>query len=1221
MKKLIALAFFFTALQTSGQKNNSTYPSLLWEITGNGLSKPSFLFGTMHVSNKMVFHLSDSFYNAIASCDVVSLELDPRQWQSEMFRIQKAQSAMLGYSRGAGDYISEKSFQANSDFSNNMRVALSEEPFVINSLLYRTAEGQSNFQENTYLDLYVYQTARRLGKKATGVENYLESEKIQLEAQEDMFRDRMKPRSTGSTENPYELQRKIQDAYRRGDLSLMDSLSQLSGGSEAYNEKFLYGRNEIQANSIDSIIKKESLFVAVGAAHLPGKRGVIEMLRNKGYTLRPVSMTDRDAAQRDHIDKIRVPVQMQRTTSDDGFIEVNVPGKMFRRTESSSFNESWQYADMENGAYYTLSRIKLHSGQNGETVADANRKTDSLLYENVPGKIIGKNNITINGYHGLDIINKTRRGDIQRYNIIYTPQEVLVFKMSGNDEYVNGKEAEDFFKSIKLKELPTASWQTYSPASGGFSVRFPQFPVVNTGISDDDRIDTYQYESVDPETGDGYMVMRKSVNNTAFMEEDTFDISLMEESLKSSEFIDKQLSRKFGKQDGNTCLDMVYSLKDGGVLKARAFIKGAQYWMLTARSSNAKNTFGKFFSSFRVTPFVYGPSSVYTDMAVGFMVSTPVTPDIDNDLKEYLNKRSYGGMALVFAEVYMPTPIVKNAYFKSSQTGEAVQVTASTFPKYYYQKDTAALWDNEINWKSLAHNFIIGQKKFERRADSSLVCTYILADTNTNRHIRNMVVLKNSTLYRITSIIDEPGKESSFIKDFYNTFQPSKIDSPDTRSLFTSKGSLVLHDLEAGDSTTQKIARSAMLSVTWKGDDLAALQKSFAGLHPGSKDYLVTKTNLIKAAGCKDTVNSFERVNWLQSIYKNYSDTGMFQNAALMALANIKTEYSYDVLQKLLVQNPAIFENNYEYQLLFRILGDSLALSKTMFPGFLQLTAFDDYKQPVLGLLARLADSNYIQPAQYAQQVSKILFDAQVQLRKIQAAGERETARSQADDNALAMYNINNASAQSNSLPNYLSILAPLYNENTQVQKLFAKIFGGNDVQAKMTAALALVRNNISVPDTMLTYIASNDQFRSALYERLDKINKQELFPAKYKTQQDMSRSVFAGIRNYARIAEIQPMGSQFVQAKKGTGYVYFYKYRMLKQGDWLIGITGIQPEDTTKVNTDKSVALMMNKKLVANGTEKEQYEKELKRVLLAQHRSAAAFYRQSTGMFNDLVF
>ena len=55
-------------------------------------------------------------------------------------------------------------------------------------------------------------------------------------------------------------------------------------------KNFFISRNEIQANSIDSILKRSSLFVGVGAAHLPGNRGVIELLRRKGYKLRPIYM-------------------------------------------------------------------------------------------------------------------------------------------------------------------------------------------------------------------------------------------------------------------------------------------------------------------------------------------------------------------------------------------------------------------------------------------------------------------------------------------------------------------------------------------------------------------------------------------------------------------------------------------------------------------------------------------------------------------------------------------------------------------------------------------------------------------------------------------------------------------------------------------------------------------------------------------------------------------
>src|SRR3954454_6114215 len=83
---LFTLCFLFFIGPVLPQVRTEKYPSLLWEITGNGLSKPSYLFGTMHVSNKMVFHLSDSFYLGIKNADVVALETNPGNWQEDFSR-------------------------------------------------------------------------------------------------------------------------------------------------------------------------------------------------------------------------------------------------------------------------------------------------------------------------------------------------------------------------------------------------------------------------------------------------------------------------------------------------------------------------------------------------------------------------------------------------------------------------------------------------------------------------------------------------------------------------------------------------------------------------------------------------------------------------------------------------------------------------------------------------------------------------------------------------------------------------------------------------------------------------------------------------------------------------------------------------------------------------------------------------------------------------------
>src|SRR6185295_17228066 len=138
--------------------------------------------------------------------------------------------------------------------------------------------------------------------------------------------------------------------------------------------------------------------------------------------------------------------------------------------------DSWQYADMSNGAYYMITRVKTHGYLFGQKENTVLKKIDSLLYENVPGKILKKTAIVKNGYKGFDIINRTRRGDIQRYNIIATPFEIIIFKISGNGNYVEGPEADQFFSSISLKHTNPEHEPNFEPAHGGFAIKFPQKP-------------------------------------------------------------------------------------------------------------------------------------------------------------------------------------------------------------------------------------------------------------------------------------------------------------------------------------------------------------------------------------------------------------------------------------------------------------------------------------------------------------------------------------------------------------------------------------------------------------------------------------------------------------------------------------------------------------------------------------------------------------------------
>src|SRR5215212_9866038 len=147
MRTLLTVAVFIFSFSSFSQKTKvpaKNYPSLLWEISGKGMSKPSYLFGTMHVSSKMVFHLSDSFYIAIKNADVVALETDMGSWQEDFSRYDmQGPQGMFGLfqeKNGNGapeDFLTLHTVRFPS-YEKLIELALYNSPSMINNFLYRS---------------------------------------------------------------------------------------------------------------------------------------------------------------------------------------------------------------------------------------------------------------------------------------------------------------------------------------------------------------------------------------------------------------------------------------------------------------------------------------------------------------------------------------------------------------------------------------------------------------------------------------------------------------------------------------------------------------------------------------------------------------------------------------------------------------------------------------------------------------------------------------------------------------------------------------------------------------------------------------------------------------------------------------------------------------------------------------------------------------------------
>jgi len=1260
---ILFLALLPYLLYAQPKLKTKKYPSLLWEISGKGLTKPSYLFGTMHVSSKLAFHLADSFFIGIRNADVVALETNPESWQEDMSKYELSGSGYQNYNSlyGAGAQVPNDYLRINTlrfyNYDKKIERALYSNPSAINNLLYRSYGNEtSDFEEDTYLDMYIYQCGKKWGKKVAGVEQYGESMKLMMEAYKDAAKDRNIKERSYDNEDGYS-SNKLQEAYRSGNLDWLDSINKYNSFSAAFDEKFLYRRNEIQASSIDSILRSgQSLFVGVGAAHLPGNRGVIEMLRREGYRLRPVKMGARDSQHKNQVEKVRVNVSFSTQSADDGLYKVDIPGKFYKFGEEPGLDQR-QYADMANGSYYMVTRIMTNAWMWGHNNARVNKIIDSLLYENIPGKIINKTKISRNGYSGIDLTNKTRRGDIQRYNIFITPFEVIIFKMSGTGDYVkNGEEAKKFFGSIRLKEYKstdplTIGWKKFSPQYGGFSIDLPHEPYIGNDGS-------WIYDAEDKSSNTKYRIIRTDIHNYHFAEEDTFDLGLMAESFEASEFIDKLETRKQTTYKGYPALECRYKDKNGAVYLTRFIIQGPHYYTLVAHGTQ-ETVMNRFLNSFEIKPFNYSVPKERQDTSLYYTVKSPVFPETQ---KEKLDIPRYNYSA-DDADEPSETDLLENGAFRSKvisndTTGEKIFVSFFKMQRYNYIKDTTLLEKENQNSLFGDSSGIIKLKRKYELPGQMKVWENIITDTGSSRTIWSKTFYKNGIGYAIITQSDTLSKPSSFVQSFFDSFVP--VDTLQGTDPFFKKSNLFFADFMSSDSVAHKRAIKNIYAVKLDSSDLPQLKKAISFLDWKEKKYLDTKKSLI---GKLDDIPTKQAADYLKELYYAAGDTLDLQHSSLEVLLQQKTQYAFNLFRDIMINEPPVLDISSgnglsDYSPLFnsemKALGkrysydngsfmdelqDSLKLTRTILPGLLPLINLDDYKNSMMQLLVEMVDSNLVNQKDYDIYFSKFLIEAKQELKK-QAIAEKQKAIAKAEQekenkkNMESQYRKEDEDNSGNEkLRLYAHLLMPYWETNPAVQSLFKQTLLSNDKRLKYNTMMLLLRNNKSYPDSLVKYFAGLDDYRYELYKDLKASSKELKFPALYNNHIDLAKSKLRTEKAYDKPDSLLYVDRLPAGVKDKKGFIYFFKYKAKKDdASWKIATVGIVPENPSQFEFDKqerksadysfryniSNSLNYNfagyndTKIKDDETVIEQLTKELKRMLYSRRKSAKEFYEKS---------
>ncbi len=291
MKRFSAGLLISLIAITAVAQSTKEQKTLLWKISGNGLEKPSYLFGTIHMLCAEDAVLSPAMRKIIQECDEVYFEVD----MDNLFEMLGAMNKMkMTGDTTLRDLLNETDYKVVKNYFESKSSML---PFSMLEkfkpiLAASTLEQKALPCDNTaMMEQVIMDRAKEYGKKIKGLETMayqagvLDSIPYKLQAEQLVSYIN----NVGKDNEEARQMEEMFKAYKSQDLQKLEEMMIGSdAGMAGFTDIMLYHRNENWVNKLKILLPGKSLLIAVGAGHLPGERGVIKLLRKEGYTVTPV---------------------------------------------------------------------------------------------------------------------------------------------------------------------------------------------------------------------------------------------------------------------------------------------------------------------------------------------------------------------------------------------------------------------------------------------------------------------------------------------------------------------------------------------------------------------------------------------------------------------------------------------------------------------------------------------------------------------------------------------------------------------------------------------------------------------------------------------------------------------------------------------------------------------------------------------------------------------
>jgi uncharacterized protein len=295
MKKILFFTFipfiFFRVSAQQTLKYTQGSNSLLWEISGKNLKDPSYLFGTYHFAGSSFLDTLPAINQVFMQAKTVVGEI---RMESELLVIAQLLPHMKMADNKLEDVLSASEYKLVDDYvikisdGLNLNIFSSLKPAAVQLTLMKFTSPVKTAETEKLMDLYFQQEGEKLKKDIKGLETIAEQGKLlfgsPLKRQKKLLVKFVK-----QSDKQDKQAAELFNYYKAQDLENLErAIKEYSHYTGKEMSSLMRKRNEIWMKKLPGIMDEGTAFIAVGGGHLVGKYGLLSLLQNAGYVVRPV---------------------------------------------------------------------------------------------------------------------------------------------------------------------------------------------------------------------------------------------------------------------------------------------------------------------------------------------------------------------------------------------------------------------------------------------------------------------------------------------------------------------------------------------------------------------------------------------------------------------------------------------------------------------------------------------------------------------------------------------------------------------------------------------------------------------------------------------------------------------------------------------------------------------------------------------------------------------